>query len=193
MKRVCVFCGSAFGGDPRYREAAEVVAQQLAERGVGIVYGGGAVGLMGALADAALAAGGEVVGVIPRALVSKEVAHSGLSEQHLVESMHERKALMSDLSDGFVVLPGGFGTLEELFEVVSWAQLGIHQKPIVLLDVAGFFGPLVEAIRAASRAGFIRPEQLRLILVAGDTNELFEQLDDFEPLPVPETLSKRWR
>src|SRR4051812_49148308 len=141
--RVCVFCGSNPGARPEYAAAARAVGRALAERGRGLVYGGGNVGLMGVCADAALAAGGEVIGVIPDALQTAEVAHGGLTRLHVVRTMHERKALMADLSDAFAALPGGFGTLDELFEILTWAQLGIHAKPVAILNVAGFFDPLL--------------------------------------------------
>jgi len=142
LRRLCVFCGSASGVRPEYEAAARELGTVLAGRGVGVVYGGASVGLMGVVADSALAAGGEVIGIIPQALVDREVAHAGLSELHVVGSMHERKALMAELSDAFVALPGGMGTLEELFEVFTWRQLGLHAKPIALLDVAGYWAGL---------------------------------------------------
>ena len=144
MRRVCVFCGSSPGARPEYAEAAEEVAGLLAAEGIGLVYGGGAVGLMGRLADAILSRGGEATGVIPRALVDREIGHTGLSDLRVVESMHERKALMAELSDAFVALPGGLGTLEELFEVYTWAQLGLHQKPCALLAMGDSLGELLE-------------------------------------------------
>ncbi len=154
--RICVFCGSAAGTRPEYAEAAAELGTALATRGLGLVYGGASVGLMGVVADAALAAGGEVVGVIPQALVDREVAHPGLTELHVVGTMHERKARMAELSGAFVVLPGGMGTLEELFEVVTWSQLGLHAKPIVLLDVAGYWAGLAAFLDHAGAEGFVR-------------------------------------
>ncbi len=156
IRRLCVFCGSSAGREPGHRRLAEALARALAERGIGIVYGGARVGLMGALADAALAAGGEVIGVIPRALIEREIGHTGLTELRIVESMHERKALMAELADGFVALPGGVGTLEELFEVWTWAQLGLHAKPCALLDTDGFYAPLVAFLDHQVDAGFVR-------------------------------------
>src|SRR6185503_14872599 len=144
MSRLCVFCGSSPGHDPAYGAAAAQLGRVLAERGIGLVYGGGRVGLMGILADAALAAGGEVIGVIPQALLDREIGHRGLTQLRVVDSMHSRKALMGDLADGFIALPGGIGTLEELFEVWTWAQLGLHRKPCGLLDANGFYAPLVD-------------------------------------------------
>jgi len=177
MKRICVFCGSSPGHDPRYLEAARSMGRTLARRGLGLVYGGGSVGLMGAVADAALASGGEVVGVIPRVLQIRELAHRSLSTLHVVESMHERKALMAELSDGFVALPGGMGTLEELSEVLTWAQLGLHARPVGLLDVAGYYQPLAEFFDRAVGAGFLRPAHRALLLVGHDPAAL---LDRFE-------------
>lgn len=156
LLRVCVFCGSAPGARPSYEAAARALGTELARRGVGLVYGGAAVGLMGSVADAALAAGGEVVGVIPGALVDREIAHAGLTELRVVGSMHERKALMAELSDAFVALPGGMGTLEELFEVFTWRQLGLHAKPIALLDVEGYWAGLVAFLEHAEAEGFLR-------------------------------------
>ena len=156
-KRICVFCGSSAGVRPDYAEAAEALGHLLASRDIGIVYGGSHRGLMGTLADAALAAGGEVIGVIPRDMVEREVAHTGLSGLRIVESMHERKALMADLADGFIAMPGGFGTLDEFCEILTWAQLGLHAKPCGMLNVAGFFDPLLAAFDHAVAEGFIRP------------------------------------
>lgn len=167
LRSVCVFCGSSPGTDPAYTAAAVVVAETLVARGARVVYGGAHVGLMGTVADTTLAAGGEVVGVIPRSMVAREVAHRGLTELHVVESMHDRKALMAELSDGFLALPGGMGTLEELTEVLSWAQLGLHRKPIGLLDVAGYWDSWLAFLDRAVAAGFLRPEHRRL-LHAGD-------------------------
>lgn len=157
LRRVCVFCGSSTGRNPAYRCLAEALGRTLAGRGLGVVYGGGRVGLMGALADAALGAGGEVIGVIPQALMDREIGHRGLSELRIVGSMHERKALMAELADGFVALPGGIGTLEELFEMWTWAQLGLHRKPCGLLDADGFFRPLVGFLDHLVLTGFVQP------------------------------------
>jgi uncharacterized protein (TIGR00730 family) len=170
--RVCVFCGSAFGSRPVYAEVARSFGRGLAARGIGVVYGGASVGLMGELADAALAAGGEVIGVIPRSLVAREIAHAGLTELHVVETMHERKALMAELSDAIVALPGGAGTLDELFETLTWRQLGLHAKPIVLLDVDGFFEPLVALADHLVAEGFVRPEFRRVLGVERDVGAL---------------------
>jgi len=175
MKRICVFCGSSPGHDPRYLEAARTMGQTLARRGLGLVYGGGSVGLMGAVADAALAAGGEVIGVIPEVLQIRELAHRSLTTLHVVGSMHERKALMAELSDGFVALPGGMGTLEELSEVLTWAQLGLHARPIGLLDVAGYYQPLADFFDRAVGAGFLRPAHRALLLVGHEPGALLDR------------------
>ncbi len=167
MKRVCVFTGSSPGAQRAYAAAAEQLGRTLAERGLELVYGGARVGLMGVLADAALAAGGRVVGVLPEALVSKEVAHPGLTELHVVASMHERKALMAERADAFVALPGGLGTLEELAEVLTWAQLGLHAKPCGLLDVAGYYAGLLAFLDHAVAERFVHEEH-RALLVAGE-------------------------
>jgi uncharacterized protein (TIGR00730 family) len=166
LRRLCVFCGSNAGREPGYRRLAEGLARTLAGRGIGIVYGGGRVGLMGVLADAALAAGGDVIGVIPQALIDREIGHRGLTELRVVNSMHERKALMAELADGFVALPGGIGTLEELFEVWTWAQLGLHAKPCGVLDADGFYAPLVAFLDHLVDTGFVRPAHRAMLLSA---------------------------
>jgi uncharacterized protein (TIGR00730 family) len=181
MRRVCVFCGSKSGGRPVFAEAAQLLGRLLAERELGLIFGGGHIGLMGVLADAVLAAGGEVAGVIPQALVDKELAHSRLTELHIVGTMHQRKALMADRADAFVALPGGFGTCEEFFEVLTWAQLGIHDKPIGLLNVAGFFDPLLAWIDGAVAEGFIRPKHRSLLLVAAEPARLLDELQSYRP------------
>jgi uncharacterized protein (TIGR00730 family) len=179
--RIAIYCGANGGASPIYREAAAGVARYLAEQGIGIVYGGGKVGLMGAVADAALAAGGEVIGVIPQSLMDKELAHAGATQLHVVKSMHERKQLMTDLCDGVIVLPGGFGTLDELFETLTWLQLGFHSKPIGLLNVSGFFDGLIQFIATAREAGFLRAEHEACVLVDTDPAALLAKLCDFEP------------
>ena len=166
MNRVCVFAGSNAGARPEYAAAARALATECAARGLGIVYGGGSVGLMGALADAALAAGGEVIGVIPRPLARRELAHSGLTRMHVVDSMHERKALMASLVDGFIALPGGLGTFEETLEILTWSQLGIHRKPIGLLNTEGYYDGLRRFIEHAVAEGFVRREYAGLLLFA---------------------------
>jgi uncharacterized protein (TIGR00730 family) len=181
MQRLCVFCGSSPGHDPAYAASAAQFGRLLAERGIGLVYGGGRVGLMGKLADAALEAGGEVIGVIPQALLDCEVGHRGLTQLRVVDSMHARKALMGELAEGFVALPGGVGTLEELFEVWTWAQLGIHKKPCGLLDVDGFFAPLVRFLDGLVEKGFIHPEYRAMLVVASTPEELLERFAAYEP------------
>jgi len=181
LERVCVYAGSSPGARPRYREAAEELARVLVERGIGVVYGGGRVGLMGVLADAALAAGGEVVGVIPRSLVAKEVGHAGLTELRVVDSMHERKASMAALASAFVALPGGIGTLEELVEVYTWTQLGLHDKPCALLDAGGYYRHLVAFLDHAVAERFLRQEHRDLLVVADRPADLIERLERFEP------------
>ena len=176
MRRLCVFCGSNVGARPDYAAAAREFATAAVGRGLGIVYGGGNVGLMGVVADAAIAAGGEVIGVIPSALQAKELAHAGLSALHVVRSMHDRKALMADLSDGFVALPGGVGTLEELFEILTWAQLGIHAKPVGVLDTAGFFQPLLALLDHQVEERFLKPKHRALVHVAAEPQRLLDLL-----------------
>ncbi len=163
LRTVCVFCGSSVPADPRYRAAARALGALVARRGVDLVYGGGSVGLMGELADAALGHGGRVIGVIPAGLFAREVGHTGLTELHEVASMHERKQLMYELSDAFVALPGGLGTLEELAEVATWSQLGLHSKPLVLLDVDGFWEPLVTQLDRMASTGLLKPASRDLI------------------------------
>jgi uncharacterized protein (TIGR00730 family) len=180
VRRVCVFCGSSSGRLHAYAESARAFGHAAAKRGVGIVYGGGKVGLMGAVADGALAAGGEVIGVIPEALVERELAHDGLTKLHVVESLHERKAKMAELADGFVALPGGFGTLDELMEQLTWSQLGLHEKPVGLLDVEGYWRPLVAFARHATEEGFVREADLAAITVADDADVLLDRLTRLE-------------
>jgi uncharacterized protein (TIGR00730 family) len=184
MRSVCVFCGSSTGSRPEYAEAARRTGAALAARRLDLVYGAGNIGLMGVLADAALAGGGRVVGVIPHALLARELAHQGLSELHVVETMHQRKMLMADRSDAFVALPGGFGTLDELFEILTWAQLGIHAKPIGLLNVGGFFDTLLGWVRHAAAEGFIRQQHLALLNVSTDPEGLLDLLMRHEPPSV---------
>lgn len=175
MKRICVFCGSSAGRNPVHRDAAEALGRLLAREGIGLVYGGSSIGLMTAAADAALAAGGEVIGVIPHSLVAKEIAHPGLSALHVVGSMHERKALMAELADGFVALPGGMGTFDEFFEVVTWAQLGIHAKPCGLLNVAGYYDRLTAFLDHSVAEGFVKGEHREMIVVEEKPEALLER------------------
>ncbi len=176
MKRLAVYCGSATPADPVFIESARMVGRTLAARGIGLVYGGGKLGLMGAVADATLAAGGEVIGVIPDALVSMEVAHKGLTELHVVRTMHERKQAFTDLSDGFLTLPGGTGTMDELWEALSWAQLGYHVKPVGLLNVAGFYDGLLAFARTMGEVGFLRPQHQGLLLASDDLDDLLAKM-----------------
>jgi uncharacterized protein (TIGR00730 family) len=186
--RLCVFCGSSPGHRPEYSAAARTLARALVERGIAIVYGGGSVGLMGVLADSALAMGGEVVGVIPRPLASRELAHTGLTELHRVSSMHERKAMMASLADGFIALPGGLGTLEETLEILTWAQLGIHAKPVGVLNVAGYYDGLRGLIGHGVREGFVRKEHAALLLFAETSAELLDAFATWRP----PTLARAW-
>jgi uncharacterized protein (TIGR00730 family) len=183
VKRICVFCGSSVGTDEAFALAAREVGTLLATRGIALVYGGGNVGLMGIVADAALDAGGAVLGVIPQALVDRELAHRGITELRIVSSMHERKALMADLSDAFVALPGGYGTLEEFCEILTWAQLGLHQKPFGLLNVRGFYDSFIAQINHAVTMRFIRPQHRELLMVSDAMDELLEMFERFKPLP----------
>ena len=181
MKRLAVYCGSATPADPAYMELARGVGRALAERGMGVVYGGGRLGLMGAVADSALEAGGAVIGVIPQALVNMEVAHRGLTELHVVETMHQRKQAFTDLSDGFVTLPGGTGTMDELWEALSWAQLGYHAKPVGLLNAERYYDGLVAFWSKMAEVGFLRPQHLELLIVAEGLDLLLERMAAFVP------------
>jgi uncharacterized protein (TIGR00730 family) len=181
LKRLAVYCGSATPADSVYIETARSVGKGLAKRGIGIVYGGGRLGLMGAVADAALAVGGEVIGVIPEALVDAEVAHKGCTELHVVSGMHERKARFTDLSDGFVTLPGGVGTMDELWEAVSWSQLGYHAKPVGLLNVNGFYDSLIAFNARMIETGFIRAQHANILLVDDTLDGLLDKMAAYEP------------
>jgi uncharacterized protein (TIGR00730 family) len=183
LRRICVFCGSSPGASPEFARAAEAFGRALAEAGIGLVYGGASVGLMGRLADSALAGGGEVIGVIPRALVDQEVAHHDLADLRIVASMHERKALMADLADGFVALPGGLGTLDELFEILTWAQLALHQKPVGLLDVGAYFAPLLAFLDGAVAARFLAPAHRAMLLVGDDPAALLATFRAYQAPP----------
>jgi uncharacterized protein (TIGR00730 family) len=187
LSSVCVFCGSNGGADPAYTATAEAVGTGLAQRGIRIVYGGGRVGLMGALADAARAAGGEVIGVMPQQLVDREIGHTGIDDLRVVETMHERKALMVELADAFVALPGGIGTLEELFEVYTWAQLGIHAKPLALLDVAGYYEPLAAFLDHAVAQRFLRAETRAMLSIADSLDDVLETFERWRP-----PLTHKW-
>jgi uncharacterized protein (TIGR00730 family) len=188
VRRVCVFCGSSPGARPAYAEAAEELAALLVANGIGVVYGGGGVGLMGRLADAVLARGGEITGVIPDALVDREIGHPGVRDMRTVGSMHERKALMAELSDAFVALPGGIGTLEELVEVFTWSQLGLHRKPSGLLDVEGYYEELAAFLDHAVRERFLREEHRSTLIVEREPAALLERLRAYEP----EAIQPKW-
>jgi len=190
IKGVCVFAGSNAGARAEYRAAARELGNVIAARGIGLVYGGARVGLMGVIADAVLAAGGSVTGVMPSALVAKEVAHNGLTDLRVVSSMHERKALMSDLSDGFIALPGGWGTWEELFEVLTWGQLGLHRKPCGLLNVAGYFDPLLAFVEHSIDEGFVRREHRAMISVSVSPVELLDTLASYQPPAVEKWIDR---
>lgn len=181
LRRYCVFCGSSAGRRPLYADAARALGAEFVRRGIGLVYGGGKVGLMGVLADAVLAEGGRVIGVIPHRLRTVELAHEGLTELRVVDSMHARKALMADLSDGFIALPGGLGTFEELLEIATWGQLRLHAKPVGLLNVAGFFDPLLATLDHSVAEGFLRAEHRALLIVRGEIDALLETMAGFRP------------
>ena len=187
MRSVCVFCGSSPGAQSVYADAAREMGRTLANRRIRLIYGGGHVGLMGVLADAAMAAGGDVIGVITEGLQLREVGHKGLADLRVVPSMHERKALMASLSDAFIALPGGAGTLDELFEAWTWQQLGLHTKPVALLNVAGYWDPLLAALDHMSEAGFIRPSDRANLIIAKHSDDLLEALGSYGP------LAPKWR
>ena len=190
MKRICVYCGSNPGNLPEYLDTAEQLAQELVRRNIGLVYGGASVGIMGRIADTALDAGGEVIGVMPKSLVEKEVSHSGLTQLKVVDSMHERKSLMAELSDGFIALPGGLGTLEELFEVLTWAQLGFHQKPCALLNVKNYYAHLSLFLDHALTQGFIKNVHRDMLLVKEDPETLLDCMDAYVAPAVTKWLGK---
>ena len=187
MKRLAVYCGSASPSDPVYIESARAVGRTLAERGIGVVYGGGRLGLMGAIADSALEAGGEVIGIIPQALVDAEVAHRGLTELHVVDTMHQRKQAFTDLSDGFVNLPGGTGTMDELWEALSWAQIGYHSKPVGLLNIAGYYDHLIAFYAKMGEVGFLRPQHQGILIVDDGLDGLLAKMTSHVPI---ETITK---
>ncbi|WP_433885984.1 TIGR00730 family Rossman fold protein [Pseudomonas vranovensis] len=191
VRSVCVFCGASTGVNPAYREAAIALGQAIAARGLTLVYGGGAVGLMGIVADAAMAAGGEVIGIIPEALKNAEIGHTGLTRLEVVDGMHARKARMAELSDAFVALPGGLGTLEELFEVWTWGQLGYHAKPLGLLDVNGFYSKLGSFLDHVVEEGFVRPQHRAMLQLADSPAELLEAMDSFEAPVLPKWVDKK--
>ena len=188
MRRVCVYAGSNPGSHPDYAGAARALASTLADRGIGLVYGGGRVGLMGVLADTILEAGGEAIGVMPRSLIDREIGHRGLTELKVVDSMHERKAQMAELADAFVAVPGGIGTLEELIEVYTWSQLGIHSKACGVLNVRGYCDHLAALLDHAVAEGFLRPQHRAVLSVAGEPAELLDRLAAYEPPAVGKWL-----
>lgn len=190
LSRICVYCGSSPGNVPLHRAAAHDLGAFLASSGFGLVYGGGNVGLMGAVADGALSQHGEVIGVIPRSLMEKELGHGGVTDLRVVGSMHERKQMMVDLSDGFIALPGGFGTLDELFETLTWLQLSFHDKPVGLLNVGGFFDGLIEFIHHMSRSGFLKPEHAGCVLVENDPARLLARMQSFSPPELGKWIEK---
>jgi hypothetical protein len=193
MKRICVFCGSSAGTRPQYRTCAEALGAELARRNIGLVYGGGNVGLMGAIADSVLKAGGEAIGVIPEHLMTREIGHKQLTKLHIVRSMHERKALMADLCDAFIALPGGFGTFEEFFEVVTWSQLGLHLKPCGILNVLNYYTELLNMLDHAVAERFLKPENRALVLSRDTAKELLRALEEWRPVHVEKWLDRNTR
>ena len=193
MKRICVFCGSSPGSHAEYGECAQQLGDELTRRNIGLVYGGGNVGLMGAIADSVLKAGGEAIGVIPEHLMTREIGHRRLTELHIVRSMHERKALMADLSDAFVALPGGFGTLEEFCEVLTWSQLGLHAKPCGIVNVMGYYTPLLAMLDHAVGERFLKPQNRALVLSRDTPAELLQAFEDWRPVHVEKWLDRETR
>ena len=191
MNRLAVYCGSASPADPVYIESARTVGRTLAERGIGVVYGGGRLGLMGAIADSALEAGGEVIGIIPQALVAAEVAHRGLTELHVVDTMHQRKQAFTDLSDGFVNLPGGTGTMDELWEALSWAQIGYHAKPVGLLNVAGYYDHLIAFYATMGEVGVLRPQHQGILIVDDGLDGLLAKMAGHVPIQTITKMSAK--
>ena len=183
MKSLCVFCGANYNGDPNLKQATELLADVMISRDITLVYGGGKVGVMGLIADAVLSRGGKAIGVIPNFLMEKEVGHTGLTEMHVVETMHQRKQLMNDLSDGIIMLPGGFGTLEEFFEVLTWLQLGLHKKPIGVLNVGGFYDFLLKQMDVMVEQRFLKPNNRELVLTSADPIELVDIMSKFDANP----------
>lgn len=190
MKRICVYCGSNPGKSAEFLASARTLAGELVQRDIGLVYGGASVGLMGEIADTVLAGGGEVIGVIPQALVDKEVSHAGLTELKIVNSMHERKEIMADLSDGFIALPGGLGTIEEIFEVLTWAQLGLHQKPCALLNVKGYYNQLTQFLNHAAAEGFIADTHREMLLVGEHPHSLLEVMATYKAPAVDKWIGR---
>jgi uncharacterized protein (TIGR00730 family) len=193
MKRICVFCGSNAGTRPQYRKCAEELGADFARRNIGLVYGGGNVGLMGAIADAVLESGGEAIGVIPEHLMTREIGHKQLTKLHIVHSMHERKALMADLSDAFIALPGGFGTFEEFFEVLTWSQLGLHLKPCGIVNVLNYYSPLLAMLDHAVEERFLKAQNRALVLSAENSQALLQALEEWRPVHVEKWLDRETR
>ena len=190
MKTICVFCGSNPGASSIYLKTAQKVGEFLAQNNIALVYGGGRVGLMGMVADTVLANNGKVIGIIPEALATREVAHGGLTELHIVDSMHTRKAMMAELAEGFIALPGGFGTFEEFCEIITWAQLGIHEKPCALLNVNGYYNSLEALFKHATKEQFIRQEHRSLVLVDETIEMLYQKMKDFQPPALEKWIDK---
>lgn len=191
MKRICVFCGSSAGNDPIYTQIGRDVGAHLAKKGIGVVYGGATIGVMGAVADGAMEAGGEVIGIIPEAITEYEVSHHGITQLHVVDNMHTRKAMMADLSDAFIALPGGIGTLEELFEVWTWGQLGYHDKPFGLLDVRDYWTPLEDFLDSMTQKGFLRPQHRAMVMNERDLATLLERFEAYQPPSLDKLASKK--
>jgi uncharacterized protein (TIGR00730 family) len=191
MKSVCVYCGSSSGARPLYVEAARAFGRALVEHDLALIYGGGKVGLMGTIADTVMEAGGRAIGVIPELLVSKEIGHKGLTELHVVPDMHHRKKMMADLSDAFVAMPGGVGTLEELFEAYTWAQLGYHQKPVAVLNIDGFYDPLIAMLKHTVQEGFMRESYLDVLQFDSNPAELIGKLQRYQPILADKWVEKR--
>lgn len=190
MKSITVFCGSSFGSEEKYKEQATLLGQTLAQQNIQLIYGGANVGLMGAVADGVLSEGGKAIGVLPHFLQSKEIAHTHLTELILVETMHERKTKMNELCDGVIALPGGFGTLEELFEMITWAQLGLHQKPIALLNIDGFYDDLIKLVQTMVDKGFLKQINQEMLLVSDTSNDLLEKMRNYEAPTAGKWISK---
>jgi hypothetical protein len=190
IRRICVFCGSNPGGDPAYAAATRELGRLFAREGIALVYGGGSVGLMGELADTVLSSGGEAIGVIPHALWAREVGHRGLTDLRIVDTMHERKAMMADLADAFIALPGGLGTLEEIFEIWTWAQLGLHQKPVGFLDVNGYYAPLMQFLDRGVSAKFVKPQHRAIAMIASDAEALLRRFENWQPPRVEKWITR---
>lgn len=190
MKSITVFCGSSFGSEEKYKEQATLLGQTLAQQNIQLIYGGANVGLMGAVADGVLSEGGKAIGVLPHFLQSKEIAHTHLTKLILVETMHERKTKMNELCDGVIALPGGFGTLEELFEMITWAQLGLHQKPIALLNIDGFYDDLIKLVQTMVDKGFLKQINQEMLLVSDTSNDLLEKMRNYEAPTAGKWISK---